>query len=162
MTPAFNITLALIPLVLWRLYLRIKRLVGRQQSKLSHHWITAVLFPLLILILGFNVFRSSSALAGLIGGAIIGIAGGVWGLRLTRFERSAQGCFYTPNAHLGIAVSLLFVGRILYRLLQTSVEPSAAPSLQYFAQSPFTVLTLGMLSGYYAAYAVGMLHWRYA
>lgn len=40
---------------------------------------------------------------------------GVYGLRLTRFERTPTGLFYTPNAHLGIALSLLLVLRLGYR-----------------------------------------------
>ena len=161
MTPAFGITLVLIPVVLWRMYQRIKRLVGRQQSKLSRHWTAAVLFPLLVLMLGAAVFRNSAALISLCAGSIIGVAGGLWGLHLTRFEHTPQGFFYTPNAHIGIALSLLFVGRILYRLVQiVATAGTAQPPAQSFAQSPFTVLTLGMLAAYYASYAIGMLRWR--
>jgi len=47
----------------------------------------------------------------LVAGAGFGAALGLYGLRLTKFEQTAQGLFYTPSAHLGIALSLLFVGR---------------------------------------------------
>ena len=38
-----------------------------------------------------------------------------WELRLTKFKKSAAGYFYTPNAHIGIALSLLLVARLGYR-----------------------------------------------
>ena len=40
---------------------------------------------------------------------------GILGLRLTRFETTGEGMLYTPSAHLGIALSTLLVGRIVYR-----------------------------------------------
>ena len=58
---------------------------------------------------------AQAALAGgLVGGALLA---GV-GLKLTKYERTEQGFFYTPNAYIGVGLSLLLVSRILYRLAQ--------------------------------------------
>ena len=55
-------------------------------------------------------------MVGVVGGAALGRLG----LRLTRFEQTPLGLFYTPNAHLGVALSLLFLGRLIYRVFQLS------------------------------------------
>jgi cytochrome b561 len=98
-----------------------------------------------------------------LGGALA--AGGlmaVYGLRRTQFEATPQGLFYTPHAHLGIALSLLLVGRILYRLVEVYYLGSTAPSgTSDFARSPATLAVFGILAGYYIAYAAGLLRWRY-
>lgn len=85
----------------------------------------------------------------------------VYGLRQTRFEPTPQGLFYTPNAHLGIALSVLFVGRILYRLGEVYVlDTTASPGTSDFVRSPLTLAVFGLLAGYYIAYAVGLVRWR--
>ena len=73
-----------------------------------------------------------------------------------------EGFFFTPNAPLGIALSLLFLGRIAYRfetfyLAEGSQRFSAAD----FGRSPLTLLIFGTLAGYYVAYAIGLLRWRH-
>jgi hypothetical protein len=84
-------------------------------------------------------------------------------LRVTRFENTPQGLFYTPSAHVGIALSLVFVGRILYRLYQLYGNPgdSAQPPAAY-ATTPLTLLIFGALAGYYVTYAIGLLRWRHS
>jgi hypothetical protein len=86
----------------------------------------------------------------------------MYGLRLTKFEQTALGLFYTPNAHLGIALSLLFIARIGYRAAQLyfasgSIHEGSAA----FARSPLTLLIFGTLPGYYITYAIGLLRWRH-
>jgi hypothetical protein len=162
MTSTSVVLLILIPLILWRVYSRVRRLVGRQRSTLRRHWIALIVFPLLSAVFGLGAMASPYGLPALAGGLAIGAALGWWGLRLTRFEATSEGYFYTPNAHLGIALSLLFVGRILYRMVQmfglSGVGAQAAA--QGFSRSPFTLALFGTLAGYYTAYAAGMLIWR--
>jgi hypothetical protein len=52
------IFIALVPLIAWRLYSRIRRLIGRQQSKLWRHWTAAILFPLLMTLLVFPLLMT--------------------------------------------------------------------------------------------------------
>ena len=86
---------------------------------------------------------------------------GVYGLCQTRFESTPQGLFYTPQAHLGIALSLLLIGRLLYRLIELYALDTTAPrGAPEFAQSPLTVAIFGLLASYYIAYAVGLVRWR--
>ena len=149
-------------LVAWRLYARVKRMVGRQRLSRVRPWMTVCLFPSLVaLLLLRSLLHPSSALA-LVAGVSAGVALGLYGLRLTKFEETQVGLFYTPNAHLGLALSLLLLARIGYRAVQLYL---ASESIQggsvEFARSPLTLLIFGALAGYYVAYAVGLLRWRH-
>jgi hypothetical protein len=94
-------------------------------------------------------------------GLAIGSALGVYGLRKTSFESTSDGLFYTPNAHLGAALSLLFVARILYRMIEvTSIDPTMNRGVPDFARSPATLIIFGLLAGYFVTYAVGLLRWK--
>ena len=155
------VLLALIPLILWRVYSRVRRLVGRQRLSRVRPWITLALFPLIIALLAWLAWPHAEPLAWLGGGLIGGAALAVFGLRMTRFEPTKEGLFYTPNLHLGIALSLLFVGRIAYRVVEVAVlgHPNGAID---FAKSYVTLSIFGLLAGYYIAYAAGLVRWRFA
>jgi hypothetical protein len=152
----------LLPLIAWRLYSRVRRMVGRQRLSRVRPWITIVLFPTLALLLAlasrFRVEPVAWLAGGLAGGSLLA----VYGLRLTRFEPTPQGLFYTPNLHLGIALSTLFAVRILYRLVEVyGTGAAAAPGAPDFVRSPLTLAVFGLLAGYYVAYAIGLVRWRW-
>lgn len=155
------VMLALIPLILWRVYSRVRRLVGRQRLSRIRPWITLAVFPILLLLLGWLAYPRLEPLAWLGGGLAGGALLALYGLRRTRFEPTREGLFYTPNAHLGIALSLLFIGRIAYRVIEVAVlgHPNGAVD---FAQSQITLSIFGLLAGYYIAYAIGLVRWRFA
>ena len=153
-----------VPLVAWRMYSRIRRMIGRQRSKAWRHWTAAIFFPLLLAMLGMAALARPASAAILAGAIVAGVALAVWGLKLTRFEKTPEGIFYTPNAHIGIALSTLFLMRVLYRFYEIATMPApprGAPGMQDFARSPLTLVVLGMLASYYAAYAVGVLLHRH-
>jgi cytochrome b561 len=152
---------ALIPLIAWRLYARIRRMVGRQRSRPWRHWVAAVLWPLLAVMLAVGALAHPTAEGALAVGLAAGIGLGIWGILLTRFERTAEGWFYTPSAHIGIAVSILFVARIAWRLVELQSQGMARADPD-FARSPLTLLVFGVLAAYYATYAAGLLRWRQA
>jgi hypothetical protein len=143
------------------MYSRIRRLVGRQKSVAWRHWTAVILFPMLLLLLATAALAKPLTLASLAGGAVVGVVLALYGLRLTRFENTDQGPFYTPSAHIGIGLSLLLMGRILYRVFQTYEGAiTQHDAARDFGTSPLTLLVFGMLASYYAAYAVGLLRWR--
>ena len=148
-------------LIGWRMYSRIRRVVGRQRLSRVRPWLTVVLFPLLVALLLLSALAHPAGALGLAAGAAAGVALGRWGLRLTKFETTPLGLFYTPNAHLGIALSLLLIVRIAYRFVRvyaasgTWGEPATT-----FVRSPLTLLIFGTLAGYYVSYAIGLLRWR--
>jgi hypothetical protein len=161
--PSLYTSLAIAALVLWRIYSRVRRAIGRQKLSPVRPWLTVTLFPLLLAFIAFGATMANQpgALVALLAGTALGLALGVIGHRLTTFEATPAGLFYTPNAHLGIALSLLMVGRIVWRYLQMSatVDTSAGTG-PGFVSSPLTLLIFGTLAGYYVTYAIGLLNWR--
>ncbi len=152
-------TAAIIALIAWRLYARIRRNIGRQKFRPARPWITLCVFPLLLVLLGFATMTHALSEGSLWAGVAVGVGLGVLGQRLTRFEVTPEGYFYTPSAHLGIALSTLLVCRIAYRFVIIGVPgmgggPPAGQSL-----TPLTLLLLGTLAGYYCTYAAGLLRW---
>ena len=162
MTPTATILVVAAPLIVWRLYSRMRRLIGRQPLRRWRSGMAAILFPLLLVLLAIAGLAHPLSLAGLAGGVSVGIGLALWGLQLTRFENTPEGMFYTPNAHIGAALSLLFTGRILYRFFQLyeAGTVQAQPSPGDFANSPVTLLIFGMMAAYFAAYAIGILRWQ--
>ena len=162
--PSALISVLIMALIAWRLYARFRRSVGRQQLSKVRPWITVILFPILTALLFVAASKSVWTLAALAGGIAIGIGLGIYGLRLTRFEVTETGLYYTPSAHLGIALSALFALRILYRFMQGGLFPdtdAAAAPPPAPASSPITLLFFGALAGYYTTYAIGLLRWRH-
>lgn len=159
-----NLILALlVPLIGWRIYKRVRRNVGRQRSRAWRHWAGTILSPLLLALFALAAMRSPLAEGALAGGIACGIGLAAWALRITRFERTAEGCFYTPNAYIGVGLSLLLVGRVVYRfaeLYAAGGDFAARGGAQDFARSPITLAILGAVFGYYAVYSAGLLRWR--
>lgn len=151
-------------LVVWRMYTRIRRLVGRQRLSPVRPWMTVVIFPLLLILLGLGTLFHPESAIGLAVGTLIGGGLGAYGHRLTKFEETPEGLFYTPNAHLGIALSLLFIGRLAYRAVQVYSATGSVQSMDAssFARSgPLTLAIFGTLAGYYVVYAIGLLRWKF-
>ncbi|MGE5128431.1 MAG: hypothetical protein ACM3IK_02295, partial [Sphingomonadaceae bacterium] len=162
LTPSAVTLLALAPLLAWRTYARIRRMVGRQRLSRVRPWITLTVFPLLIALLGLAAAGVPRSLAWMAAGVAAGALLGVFGLRRTTFEATPQGLYYTPNAHLGIALSLLFVARIAYRFVEVLViAPAMGRAPGDFATSALTLAVFGLLAGYYIAYAIGLVRWRW-
>jgi hypothetical protein len=152
---------AMIPLICWRIYARFKRLVGKQRFSYARPWISLSIFPAITVLLVIGTQAHPVRLAYLAAGIAVGVALGVFGLRRTKFEMIQKEFFYTPNAHVGIALSLLLFGRILYRAFQMANMPPEIPDgLGHFAGTPITLSIFGLLAGYYVSYAIGLLRWR--
>lgn len=140
-------------------------MVGRQRLSAIRLWFTIVIFPLLIALIGVLTLSHPERLVLLAVGLTIGVVLGNFGLQRTKFDATPEGMFYTPNAHLGIALALLLVGRIVYRFLEIFVlAPQLLQTSQRmddFARSPLTLIIFGLLAGYYVTYAIGLLRWRF-
>jgi hypothetical protein len=158
--PFSIMTIAILVLVAWRLYTRLKRNIGRQHFVASRSWVTVIVFPVILVLVALGLKGQPAALGlTLAGGLLAGAALGVLGLRLTRFEFTGEGMYYVPSAHLGIALSVLLVGRLLYRFLTVGLptgSPAGAPPAAMHL-TPLTLLLIGTLAGYYVSYAAGLL-----
>jgi hypothetical protein len=162
--PSLLVWLLIGVFVVWRFYSRIRRMVVRQQLSKVRPWITVCAFPVLLALLAAGSIAQPLSLAALLGGTAVGVGLGIYGLRLTRFENTPEGLYYTPSAHLGIALSVLLIGRLGYRAMQmysfTDAGYTPPPPAAGIANSPVTLLIFGALAGYYVSYAVGLLRWR--
>jgi cytochrome b561 len=145
----------LVPLALYR---RFRRTFGRQPLRPKRMMVRIAIFLLLAALLT----RSSRDFAlGEIGGVLIGAVLALWGASRTRFATENGQRYYVPHTYTGIAVSLLFVARLIYRLAQSSgalatagsagnTAPAAGPLAAM--QSPLTAGIFFVLIGYYVCY----------
>src|ERR1700710_1036320 len=102
-------------LIAWGIYRRVRRNIGRQKIQPRRIIFSIVIFSLVsVLFIGMSL-QQMHLMLGILGGLALGVGLGFIGLRLTKFETNDEGHFYTPNTHIGVALSLLFVGRLLYR-----------------------------------------------
>jgi len=162
-TPASTLAIvAIIALIVWRAYARFRRMVGRQRLSKVRPWITLTIFPLLIVLLAGSTRTHLEAVLWLAGGLVTGGILAIYGLRKTSFEATPPGLYYTPNAHIGIALSLLFIARIIYRFVEIYALDAATSGNHAvdFARSPLTLAVFGLLAGYYIGYAIGLVRWR--
>ena len=150
--------IALVPILVWRIYQRLKAQMARQRSILSRHYTGLFVFSVMLLVPATELLDRPFQLAALAAGAIAGIALATYGLRRTRFEQVGDDFFFTPHAPIGLAVALLFMARMAWR----AYEFFALGSLAHheFVSSPLTLVIFGVLAGYYMSYAFGLLSWR--
>jgi hypothetical protein len=159
--PFSIVTVAIIALIAWRVYARVRRNIGRQRFLPARAWLSVTLFPLLVGLIALRL-RLQPPLMGLslFGGLLGGVALGVLGLRLTRCEAAAEGFYYVPSAHLGIALSTLLVARVVYRFITAGTPGSSQGVAPFTTQmTPLTLALIGTLAGYYVTYAAGLLRW---
>jgi hypothetical protein len=154
--------LVVLPLVAWRMVARFRHMTQRQRLTRVRPWMTLTLFPLVLYLLAMTAFVPPKPpqpeklvwlALGLAGGAVLAI----YGLKRTRFEVSAGEVFYIPDAKLGLALSVLFLGRMLYRMGQLALYGVRADEGLDFALSPWTLGPVGLFSGYFIVYAIGLL-----
>jgi len=116
------------------------------------------IMALALALVSFSVLHNGGSLWPLAGGLVAGAAVGLVGHKLTRFEITDGERFYTPNAYLGIAISMLLIARVAYRFFTLpwppNTSPNADPGINY---SPLTLLVFGLTLGYYLCYISGVL-----
>jgi hypothetical protein len=155
MSPNTIILTFLMCLIAWRMYRRVRRNIGRQPLHPRRAIKSIVILSLASLLVAGTSFQNMNLPLGFGGGLLLGAVLGWIGLRLTRFETTNEGHFYTPNAHIGVAISLLLVGRIAYRFM-TLHDISIAPNHPPPMQSPLTFFIFGLTAGYYLVYQTGL------
>lgn len=155
MSPAHFVPVLLVCLFAWRIYRRVRRNIGRQPLHPRRAVKSIVILSLVSLLIVGTSFQNTNLLLGFGGGLLLGALLGWVGLRLTKFETTNEGHFYTPNTHIGVAISLLLVGRIAYRFM-TFHDISTAPNHPPPMQSPLTTFIVGLMVGYYLVYQTGL------
>lgn len=162
-----------VPLVIFAIYRRVRRNFGRQPLRSTRLVIRVAIFAILAMLLltlaVAGVEMGSPVRLGSVAGLLGGAALGLYGLHLTQVEDTPQGRFYTPNSYVGMGLTALLLGRLVYRFAvlvpvvgaaatqgTAGYDPTALSALQ---RSPLTLAIAGLLVGYYLAYYCGLL-WR--
>jgi hypothetical protein len=157
-------------LVVFLIYRRLRRSFGRQPLRPVRMTVRIVLLLVVGCLLLPAAFRSAAFMSAVLVGIVAGASLAMWGVARTRFLRVSKQLYYVPHTYTGIAVSLLFLGRLVYRLVQVygnAHVPHAAgadAADQAFApasmlQSPLTVGLFFVLMGYYVCY-YSMVLWK--
>jgi hypothetical protein len=141
----------------WRIYSRVRRNIGRQPLQPKSLIVRIVIFAIVAcVLLAFSV-AYPRVLIGLSLGLVLGVLSALAGLSLTRFEATPEGRFYTPNPYFGGALSILLVGRLVYRLMVFSNFAQGSAQAPGLMQSALSLFVFGLLAGYYIAYYIGVL-----
>ena len=153
--------LLLVPLAIWRIYSRLKSLMGRNPSQLWHHYAAAILLPLLIGVLAATLLGHWLAMGALVAGAALGAYLGRRQFSLTRLRNLPEGFFYTPDRRLPLLIIMLFVSRLIYRLFEAYLHMHDGIALDPdFLGSPVTTVVFGLLAGFYLTYSVLLVRWH--
>ena len=98
------------------------------------------------------------SLFGLIGGGLLGLLG----LALTRWEKTSQALYYTPNRWLILIITLAVTTRLLYGLWRIwHAWRTAGPDTSWVASAGVagSMAVGAVVLGYYLTYAAGV-RWR--
>ncbi|WP_426103528.1 hypothetical protein [Massilia sp. TSP1-1-2] len=153
--------LALAPLLVWRIYSRVKGMMKRQRSVMQRHYTGAGVFTAIAAVTASQVAPDLALLGWLAVGVGGGIAYGVWGLKLTRFEAVQDGYFFTPNARLGLVIAMLFVACVLFIGFEIYANDGSGQPTPRVTDYVFFLPCLGLMLGYFGTYSAGMLRWRW-
>jgi hypothetical protein len=159
MSPNILVPVVVAPLIVWRLYARMRRNFGRQPIRPKRMWTRVAILAAVIVLFSLAGLRSTLLVegwaAGLLGGATLGIVA----VRFTRFEIDGTNDCYVPNPWIGLALTALLLGRLLYRFmaLYPQMTQAAAGGYAAYQRSPLTLAIFGLLVGYYIAYYAGLL-----
>jgi hypothetical protein len=153
--------LLLVPLAVWRIYSRLKRLIVRTKSELWRHYAMASVMSVVLLVMLGLLIGKWIALGALLAGAAAGAALGQRNLRLTRLENKPDGFFYTPDRRIPLLVTMLFISRLIYRLFEAYLHMHDGLALDPdFLGNPVTAVLVGLLAGYYATYSLLLVRWH--
>jgi uncharacterized membrane protein HdeD (DUF308 family) len=138
-----------------QIYRRIRRNFGRQPLKV---WRLRLRIGILLIVgalLTVVALLSAAAAGAAVGGAALGVALATWAARRTRFEMHENQLHYVPHTVTGVAITVLLLARVGYRLL--SVSSAADPANAGLApaslvSSPLTLGLFFVLVGYYCCY----------
>ncbi|QJD99540.1 hypothetical protein HH212_05475 [Massilia forsythiae] len=152
--------IVLVPVLVWRIYSRLKTQMQRQRSIMSRHYTGLLVFGAMVLVPAASLAGQAYALVALAGGAVFGILLGVYGLRRTRFSDTDEGYYFTPDPRLGVLIAMVLVARVIYLGIEIYMNQGSNQPNPRFSDSPLTMYCLGLTAGYFATYSAGLMRWR--
>jgi hypothetical protein len=152
--------IALVPVLVWRIYQRLKTQMARQRSIMSRHYTGLLVFGAMVLVPVAELADQPLSLAALAAGAIAGIGLGTYGLRKTRFENTSEGYFFTPPMRMGILVAMLLVARVIYLGIEIYMNQGSNRPNPRFSDSLATMFCVGLTGAYFATFSASLMRWR--
>lgn len=152
--------IVLVPVLVWRIYSRLKTHMQRQRSIMSRHYTGLLVFGAMILVPAASLLGRPYALMALAGGAVFGILLGAYGLRRTRFSDTEEGYYFAPDARLGVLIAMVLVARVLYLGIEIYMNQGSNQPNPRFSDSPLTMYCLGLTAAYFATFSAGLMRWR--
>ena len=152
-------TAIFVPLIAFAIYRRFRRTFGKQPIS---SWRMMMRMGFLSLVAVAFIATQPTPLGFLAGGlgAALGVGLGLFGLKHTRYEATAEGRFYTPNGWIGLVVTALFLGRMAARMVtlyQAGAFAAQTTPMDGFQRSPLTLGLFFLLAGYYVSFLAGVL-----
>jgi hypothetical protein len=139
-------------LLIFAVYRRLRRSFGRQRLRPVSMQVRMGLMLVIGGLLASTARLGPPYVEAIAAGLLAGIALAIWGASQTRFEREGAELYYVPHTYTGIAVSMLFVGRLAYRFVLGYGQTSGQTTLAGTLNSPLTVGLFFVLVGYYVCY----------
>jgi hypothetical protein len=102
-------------------------------------------------------------------GILIGVILAYYGAVMTRFEERDGRCYYRPSTWIGSLVTVIFLGRVLYRIYEMYTPGNLGGSqggltltdrlatMGYNADAPWTSGLLLVMFAYYVMYYIILL-----
>jgi len=145
-------------LLVFVVYRRLRRSFGQQPLRPVRMLMRIALLLIIGGLLLPTAIGSAQFLYATLAGVLSGVALALWGAAHTRFVRAADRLYYVPHTYTGVAVALLFVGRLAYRIVQAygSAQPSTPATM---LRSPLTAGLYFVVMGYYVCY-YGVVLWK--
>ncbi len=160
MSPNVIVPVVVAPLIVWRLYMRLRRNFGRQPIRPKRMWTRVAILSGVIVLFALDGLRGPLLAEGLVVGLLGGVVLGIVALRFTHFEIDGTNDYYTPHPWIGLGLTALLLARLLYRfmaLYPLMTHAAAAGGYAAYQRSPLTMAIFGLLFGYYIAYYAGLL-----
>jgi hypothetical protein len=149
--------------------LLIQRYRAGKARRQARSWVATVNLAVMTLSAGFFLISAAfstiwvpDALKGAALGLLAGLALGVLGLFMTRWEVQGRGLHYTPNSWLVLLITSIVAARVMYGLVRSLVVAQAGVSGAALVTAfgvPQSLAAGGTVIGYYLAFNAG-LRWR--
>jgi hypothetical protein len=147
-----------VPFVVWRVVVRLRRLLVRQRYSLAVQWARATSLAVLTIFIALVAIAENSSSLALAAGLAVGALLGAWGVRLTTFDDVDGALHFQPDRYLGLALALLLLGRLAWRLFAGPLDQEGW-TLAAFVRNPSTMLVFGLFSAHLIVYAIGLIWW---
>lgn len=152
-------------LVLFSVYRRIRRNIGFQRFARKRMITRMLIFAILGALLLVSGYRQPTVYIFDALGLVFGTVIAYFSIRTTSLEWRQDAWYYRPNSWIGMFLTVLFIARIAYRVVQdyelfqmtASASLAQQQQLASYSHDPTTSIILFTLIAYYLVYYVFLI-----